>query len=254
VTDYQLLPPLSAEEYAALKVDIAVRGVLVPIEVDEAGTVLDGHHRLRAWEEVRAEGVAVPPYPRVVRADMSEADKVAHVLALNLARRHLEKEARVALVRRLRAETGWSAPKIAAETGLNARTVLRDLAASATSVAVHPDARITDRNGVRRPAHVPPAEPTVRTLIEAGLATGDGIPAEPPELVAMRRLYIDFAIKRFPAAQVAALVSPDMREFYASVGEAFVPWLATFAAELRGRHVPLRVIGGSEREAAEVGP
>ena len=45
---YQLLPPLTYDEYQALKADIATRGVQVPIERDEAGNVLDGHHRLRA--------------------------------------------------------------------------------------------------------------------------------------------------------------------------------------------------------------
>ena len=43
----------------------------------------------RAWTELRVEGVKVPDYPRIVRAGLSEDDKVAHVLALNLARRHL---------------------------------------------------------------------------------------------------------------------------------------------------------------------
>ena len=32
---YQVLPELSAEEYEALKVDIAQRGVQVPVEYDE---------------------------------------------------------------------------------------------------------------------------------------------------------------------------------------------------------------------------
>lgn len=41
---YQLLPDLTEEEYEALKADIAERGVMVPIELDEQGNVLDGHH------------------------------------------------------------------------------------------------------------------------------------------------------------------------------------------------------------------
>jgi ParB-like chromosome segregation protein Spo0J len=69
---YQSMPPLSGGEYADLKADIAARGVLVPVEVDERGAVLDGHHRLRAWHELRAAGVNVPDYPRVVREGWSE--------------------------------------------------------------------------------------------------------------------------------------------------------------------------------------
>ncbi len=51
---YQLLPPLSDDEFASLKADIRVHGVLVPIELDADGVMLDGHHRLRAWTEGRA--------------------------------------------------------------------------------------------------------------------------------------------------------------------------------------------------------
>src|SRR4051794_14618295 len=31
---YQLLPPLSADEFEELKADIALRGVLIPVEID----------------------------------------------------------------------------------------------------------------------------------------------------------------------------------------------------------------------------
>jgi len=42
------MPPLTAEEYATLKADIAAHGVQVAVEVDDEGNVLDGHHRVRA--------------------------------------------------------------------------------------------------------------------------------------------------------------------------------------------------------------
>lgn len=60
MADYQILPPLDADAFGALKADIAEHGVLVPVEVDETGAVIDGHHRVRAVEELRAEGVRVP--------------------------------------------------------------------------------------------------------------------------------------------------------------------------------------------------
>ena len=44
---WQLLPPLTDEEYASLKADIAAQGVLVPVVLDAAsGEVIEGHHRL----------------------------------------------------------------------------------------------------------------------------------------------------------------------------------------------------------------
>ena len=49
---FQVVPPLTEEEFAALKDDIAQRGVLVPVEYDGDGNVLDGHHRLRACAEL----------------------------------------------------------------------------------------------------------------------------------------------------------------------------------------------------------
>ncbi len=52
---YQLLPPLSDDEYRALKADIAVHGVLVAVEVDDQGHIIDGHHRVQAWQELRGD-------------------------------------------------------------------------------------------------------------------------------------------------------------------------------------------------------
>src|SRR5262249_38288470 len=53
-SDYQLLPPLTPEERAALKESIRQHGVMMQIEKDEHGNVLDGHHRLELVEELRA--------------------------------------------------------------------------------------------------------------------------------------------------------------------------------------------------------
>lgn len=83
---YQLLPPLSEDEYAALRDDIKSAGVRVPIDVDENGAILDGHHRKAIAEEL---GVECPE--RVVR-DLPEFAKVDYALSVNLARRHLTNE------------------------------------------------------------------------------------------------------------------------------------------------------------------
>ncbi len=90
---YQSMPPLSDDEYDALKADIATRGVLVPIEVDETGAILDGHHRHRACTEL-----GIDP-PTVVRPGLTEAEKHEHALRLNLARRHLTQSQRRDLIR-----------------------------------------------------------------------------------------------------------------------------------------------------------
>ena len=95
---YQVMPPLTEEEYAELKEDIRRRGIQVPIEVDEAGTPIDGHYGLKAYHELRAEGVALPDYPRIIRAGMTDDEKRSHARRLNLTRRHLSSAARRELV------------------------------------------------------------------------------------------------------------------------------------------------------------
>lgn len=86
---YQVLPPLSEDDYGALKADIAARGVLVPVEYDETGTILDGHHRVRACAEI-----GLTEWPRLVRMGLSESEKRRHARQLNLARRHLDTAAK----------------------------------------------------------------------------------------------------------------------------------------------------------------
>jgi len=81
---YQLLAPLAPRQYAALKADIQAHGVRVPIEVDEHGQILDGHHRAAIARELKLA------CPHVVRAGLTEAQKREHVLTVNLLRRHLD--------------------------------------------------------------------------------------------------------------------------------------------------------------------
>lgn len=112
---YQLFPDLSADEYEALKADIQERGVQVPVEYDDQGNLLDGHHRVRACVDL-----GIKDWPRVIRVGMSEDAKREHVMALNLDRRHLTPDQRAEVVQRLRAE-GWSLRRIARKlnTGVN---------------------------------------------------------------------------------------------------------------------------------------
>lgn len=83
---YQPMPDLDADEYAALKADIADRGVMVPVEYDEHGNVLDGHHRIRACHEL-----GITDWPTVTRSGLDAAGKRRHARTLNLSRRHLSR-------------------------------------------------------------------------------------------------------------------------------------------------------------------
>lgn len=84
---YQLLPALTPDEYAALCDSIRAEGIRVPIQVDEHGAILDGHHRSRIAAELGIE------CPRVVVSNLdTEQAKRTVALSLNLSRRHLNRE------------------------------------------------------------------------------------------------------------------------------------------------------------------
>ena len=124
---YQLLPPLTDDEFASLKTDIASWG-LVPVVIDsgQRQEVVEGHHRVRAWTELRSEKVAVADYPREVRRFEDDEARVAFVLAANLFRRHLTRAQRAEVVARLR-ELGWSLGRVSGAIGVHHETVRRDL-------------------------------------------------------------------------------------------------------------------------------
>jgi len=124
---WQLLPRLSDDEYQALKRDVAAQGVLVPVVIDaDSGEVIEGHHRVQAWTELRAEGVKVPDYPKQLQRFDSDDDRVAFVLAANLFRRHLSRPQRAEVVASLRHE-GWSVRRIAEALGVGRSTVGDDI-------------------------------------------------------------------------------------------------------------------------------
>ena len=153
---WQLLPPLSTEEYEALKADIAAHGLRVPIVVDAAsGLIVDGHHRQQALEELRADGVKVADYRDVHRFGDDE-ERVAFVLAANLFRRHLSRAQRNWLVSTLR-ERGWSLRRIGTVVGVAVGTVHRDLA----GVQDRTPERVTGRDAKAYRARRPKASPSV---------------------------------------------------------------------------------------------
>jgi len=144
---YQLLPSLTEQEYQSLKSDIAIRGIIVPIEFDEDGNVLDGHHRLRAWNELKREdGVFLPDhYPSVTRGGLSEEQKRNHVRALNIMRRHLTKDQREELWADMRKD-GATYQQIADATGVDAATVWHSVIENSIT---HTDSSITQPTKVK---------------------------------------------------------------------------------------------------------
>jgi len=84
---WQLLPPLSAREYAALKESIQAYGILVPVTVDvDTGELLDGHHRARIAEEL---GIELREFKHKCSSD---AERAAFAIVANIERRQLSPE------------------------------------------------------------------------------------------------------------------------------------------------------------------
>src|SRR3954469_13976875 len=89
------LPPLPPEQYEALRDNIAVHGVLVPILVDGDGPVrriIDGNHRKRIADELGYD------CPEIVKGGLSHQEERTLARALNLARRQLDQAAKRAII------------------------------------------------------------------------------------------------------------------------------------------------------------
>jgi len=124
--EFQIFPEYSQVEFAALKQSIARNGILVAIEIDQQGVIIDGHHRVRAWNELRTEGVKVPDFKRSIRVYRDDEDRLDRAVTLNERRRHLDATQRKSVARKLR-KRGWSLRRIAEELDVGSSTIKRDV-------------------------------------------------------------------------------------------------------------------------------
>ncbi len=149
---FQLFPLLSAEEYASLKEDIAQRGVLIPLEIDQDGELLDGFNRRQICTDL---GIEPPTVTRIF--DSPEA-RLAHVIAVNLKRRHLNESQRAMVGARV------------ASMPQGARTDIAQICAMSQLEAA--DLLGVSRRSVQSAKAVQEqAEPEVVTLVEQGKMT-----------------------------------------------------------------------------------
>ncbi len=116
---YQVMPSMPPEQFEALKDDIAERGVLVPIDVDEHGYILDGHHRYRACTEL-----GITDFPTIVRPGLSEEERRIFARKSNMLRRHLSrKQVRDLIAEQLKDTPSWANNRIAQVLGADSKTV-----------------------------------------------------------------------------------------------------------------------------------
>ncbi|QPF81639.1 ParB N-terminal domain-containing protein [Bradyrhizobium genosp. L] len=155
-TPYQVMPALAPDEFEALKADIKARGVQVPVEYDEMGNILDGHHRVQACFDL-----GITHWPRLVRHGLSEEEKRRHARRLNLDRRHLNAEQKRELIAaELREQPARSDRTIGAGLNVDHKTVgaVRDKLESTGEIP-----QLTEREGrdnrTRRITQFVPATP-----------------------------------------------------------------------------------------------
>jgi hypothetical protein len=93
--------------------------VLVPVELDDAGNILDGHHRVQAAQELGLEG-----WPQIVRVGLTEDEKLYHARKLNMARRQMTREQRREIIKlSLLDKPGMSDRWHAEQLGVDHKTV-----------------------------------------------------------------------------------------------------------------------------------
>lgn len=168
--NYQVMPALSAAEFAELKASIAERGVLVPVEYDEAGAILDGYHRVQACQEL-----GIKDWPSIVRVGMDEAEKRAHARRLNLVRRHLNQEQKRALIaEQIRDTPERSARQIASALGVDHHTVSAQKASMESAgeipqltTCLGADGKVYPRQVERRPTVIAKSQREARATFDA---------------------------------------------------------------------------------------
>lgn len=144
MTEYEIhpaadiFPMMIGADFAALKADIQTNGQLDDIAFFE-GMVIDGRNRLRACEELGIE----PQWYELTECK----DPVAYVLSKNLHRRHLTREQRDEVIKKLRS-MGQTCQQIADSVGVNKATVSRVVANATTDSP----ATITGKDGKQYPA------------------------------------------------------------------------------------------------------
>lgn len=148
--EFQVMPRLTADEYAELEASIVEHGVQVPIVLSRDDRIVDGYHR---DEIARKHSLHCPR----VYADGDETELRGLAFSLNLHRRHLNREQKRELVAEsIKADPQLSDREHGRRTGVSAQTAtkVRDELEKSAQVE-HFSERIDPRTGnASQPAYV----------------------------------------------------------------------------------------------------
>ncbi len=157
VQPFATLEPVVA---AALRASIKSHGVILPVVVDQHGTILDGHQRTRIAAELGAE------YKTITVVCETDEERLELARTLNADRRQLSPEQRQAVAASLR-EQGHSVRAIAGALQVPKSTVADDLRQlSGTGQLKQPD-QVKGLDGKRRKATRPKREAAARATTTA---------------------------------------------------------------------------------------
>lgn len=145
VSHYQVWSEMSDETFEQLVFDIKSNGVTYPILLDEDFAVLDGHHRYKA-----AKLAGLVFVPCIVKADLSEEQKIELAYKVNSTNRTISIEEKKKKATQLRSERR-SLRQIASWLGVGKSTIERWLRDSGQGVPRGTDSRIKGSDGKQYP-------------------------------------------------------------------------------------------------------
>jgi hypothetical protein len=169
MSKYQIMPPLSEDQFEALKADISTAGIRVPIEVDENGEVIDGHHRRAIAMELGIE------CPETVIRGLAEFEKLDRAFVLNATRRHFDREQkRAVVVKSLMLHPRLADREHARRCGVSHPTVSGVRAALEAAGRLESFTSRVSGDGRERPAHNEPTRTAPETAAGAATPPADG--------------------------------------------------------------------------------
>lgn len=222
---YQLFDTLPPQDYEALKADIEERGILVPVEYDEEGNILDGHHRVQIATEI-----GLTDYPTIVRIGLTEQEKRNHVRALNILRRHLSKDDRNKIMADMRAD-GATLQEIADAVGVSKSTVHREVKST------FPFGKVEGKDGKERPAVYKPRKSVFATSPEQALAAAPLVNDNTPDMAAAGALVRTAERKQKQEEREQAI--NEQRRTSPNTAEVILADVVSYLADIEDRTVDL---------------
>lgn len=144
---FQVLPTLSKEDFEGLKASIKKFGVQVPVEYDEHGNIIDGHHRVRICQELGIED-----WPKTVRTYSDDDAKRTQARELNLKRRHMGRDVLRALIKEELMENPESSDRhVAQKLGVSHPTVANVRAELENGGKIYHQDNVVGKDGVTQP-------------------------------------------------------------------------------------------------------